>query len=133
MLPKLIKRSILKNWIGFELRQEALKNKARPSNEPSAFSIVFRESYYPDSKLNLKISIAGKTYKMHDNNFIIKDLPAGEYSYQLVGEIGGYKKSIDILGEGKLKIIPNSVYYCIWNSKNEGTKDQYYQAWLRPY
>ena len=131
--PDVDKKIYVQKLSWFEKRQEALKNLGSVIDEPATFSIVYRESYYPDAKLNLKINIAGKVFKMRNNNFIINDLPAGEYSYSLTGEIGGYRESAKILGKGKLKIIPNTVYYCIWQWKNKGTKDQYYEAWLRSY
>jgi tetratricopeptide (TPR) repeat protein len=124
--------------VWFDLRQEALagagiSNESNISPKPVDFSIVFRESEYPDYSLGLNIKIGEKIYFMKNNNFIINDLPAGEYDYQLSGNLNGWRKSIEIIGEGKLKIIPNSVYYCVWKSRTDAKGSWFYKAWLSPY
>jgi tetratricopeptide (TPR) repeat protein len=131
--PEVDKKIYTQKLSWFELRQEALENKGKNNQNPASFSIVYRESEYPDCSLNLKVSINGKVYKMRDNNFIINDLPAGEYNYQLSGKLNAYNSSIKIIGEGKLILVPNSVYFCIWKNKTDDKIGQYYQAWLSPY
>ena len=122
------------NW--FDLRQEARSNPdigKTNDKTPASFSIVYRESDYPGASLQLKIKIGRKTYRMDDNNFIIRDLPAGEYRYQLSGELAGAYSPIGISGSGTMKIVPNTVYFCNWKTTIDANKGKYYDAWLSAY
>jgi tetratricopeptide (TPR) repeat protein len=132
------KKIYAQKLVWFDSRQEAMasagvSNEKTNSQKRVDFSIVYRESEYPDYSLNLNIKIGENTYFMNGNNFIINDLPAGEYSYQLSGKLDAWRNSVEIIGEGKLKIIPNSVYYCVWKSRTNAKGNQFYKAWLSPY
>jgi peroxiredoxin len=49
------------------------------------FSIAYRWSEYGACDLQLKIKIGDKTYSPTNNNFLIEDLTAGVYDYQILG------------------------------------------------
>ena len=117
----------------FDLRQEGLAKIKKNPKEPVDFSIVYRASDYPNSSLDLMIRIGRNTYLMKDNNFIINNLTAGKYNYQLSGKLTGGGYPIEIIGEGTLEIAPNTVYYCVWKKRTDAAIGEFYKAWLSAY
>ena len=131
--PEMDKKIYAQKLEWFDLRQQTLANPGINTQDPASFSVVYRESEYPGYFLKLHLFIGGKNYFIQGNNAIINDLPPGEYAYQLRGQLEGGGIPVEIIGEGKLKIVPNSVYYCVWRSQTDQGIGQYYKAWLRPY
>ena len=73
-------------------------------------------------------------YSPTNNNFLIQDLLPGEYDYQILGSADCTSwGECDLKGQGKLRVIPNSVYYCIWKKNTDSNASQDCQAWLSPY
>lgn len=108
--------------------------KTYASSPQAIFSIAYRWSDYGACNLNLNIRIGGNTYRVTDNNLLINDLPAGEYDYEIFGDADCKAfGSCDLKGQGKLKVVPNSVYYCVWKKDGDPAKAQDCRAWLSPY
>lgn len=123
------------NW--FDQKMMAVNDpRITKSNEEkkAIFSIAYRWSEYGACDLQLKIKIGDKIYSPTNNNFLIQDLEEGEYDYQILGSAGcAAWGTCDLKGQGKLKVVANSVYYCIWKKNADPGKSQDCQAWLSPF
>jgi hypothetical protein len=123
------------NW--FDLRQQSLADTSGVANgkqKKVKFSIAYRWSEYGACDLQLKIKIGDKTYSPTNNNFLIEDLTAGVYDYQILGSTEcASLGACELKGQGKLRVVANSVYYCIWNKYLDDNESQDCQAWLSPF